>query len=281
VTHQQLWLTTFRQTHQIPNVISPYQLQLNPPSAKIRHVPPKRRYPPIKLHDVATLKNRIWIIIRFVFLNHAFYSCISRHHAKKFYLNILPITLCIVTQSQYHEMENHIFLRSVWRWLLLLICTKIRPKSYNLRLEHRTRILNTYNTRPVTNQRMTYVHQAVMTASHLPRTKENTSLSTIYNCQEESGSTNITDQLGNQFHHEWWSLKQTSSRALRKFLSHCKPQSSIKMFTLKCVWTLWKAEASVPTLTSYVTSILISPFHSHLGLRHLITCIRLCDEYTK
>jgi len=83
---------------------------------------------------------------------------------------------------------------------LLLTCTKIKPKSYDLRLEHR--ILNTYNTRAAMNQGMTYVHQAVMTASHLPRTKENTSLSTIFHCQDESRSTNVTDQLGNQFHHE-------------------------------------------------------------------------------
>ena len=52
------------------------------------------------------------------------------------------------------------------------------------------------------NQGMTYVHQAVMTASSLPRTKENTSLSKIYHCQKESEPTNITDQLGNQFRHE-------------------------------------------------------------------------------
>ena len=52
------------------------------------------------------------------------------------------------------------------------------------------------------NQGMTYVHQAAMTASRLPRTKENTSLSTIHHCQAEIWSTNVTDQLGNQFHHE-------------------------------------------------------------------------------
>lgn len=52
------------------------------------------------------------------------------------------------------------------------------------------------------NQGMTYAHQAVMTASHLPRTKENTLLSTIYHCHEESASTNITDQLVKQVHHE-------------------------------------------------------------------------------
>lgn len=78
------WPPSVKTTHSLPWSV---QLQLNPSSTKIRYVPPKRRYPPIKLQGVATHKTRIWIIIRFAFFHYAFYSCIPLHYAKKFHLN--------------------------------------------------------------------------------------------------------------------------------------------------------------------------------------------------